>query len=226
LIGWEGAAVDDPEPGDLLVRGPSTFLGRRMERILTQTTAASAPSVDAHSLPHLTLVLGGARSGKSRHAEALIERAAGEAVYLATAEARDGEMAERIERHRRRRAAQSATEWQTVEEPLALAPRLAELARPGRPILVDCLTLWLSNLLLAGRDVGAETAALVAVIPTLAGPLVLVANEVGLGIVPDNALARDFRDYAGALNQAIAGAADRVVFLAAGLPLVLKEASR
>jgi adenosylcobinamide kinase/adenosylcobinamide-phosphate guanylyltransferase len=183
-------------------------------------------SLNVHSLPHLTLVLGGARSGKSRHAEGLIEDAAGDAVYLATAEARDNEMAERIQRHRRRRAAQSPTRWQTVEEPLALAARLAEMARPGRPILVDCLTLWLSNLLLAGRDIAAETAGLIAAIPVLAGPLVLVANEVGLGIVPDNALARDFRDRAGTLNQAVAAAADRVVFVAASLPIVLKEPRR
>ena len=226
FVGWEGAAVDDPEPGDLLVRGPSTFLGRRMESVLTEPAAAQAPPLDAHSLPHLTLVLGGARSGKSRHAEALIERAAADAVYLATAEARDGEMAERIARHRSRRAARRATRWRTIEEPLALAPRLAEMTQPGRPILVDCLTLWLSNLMLAGRDVAAETAALVAVIPALASPLVFVANEVGLGIVPDNALARDFRDHAGALNQTMAAAADCVVFVAAGLPLILKNASR
>jgi adenosylcobinamide kinase / adenosylcobinamide-phosphate guanylyltransferase len=196
-----------------------------MESVLTEPAAASVPSRDAHSLPHLTLVLGGARSGKSRYAEALIAGAAA-AIYLATAEAHDAEMAARIERHRARRAVQSDTAWQTIEEPVALAARLAEAARPDRPILVDCLTLWLSNLMLAGRDVAAETAALVTAIPSLAGPLVLVANEVGLGIVPDNALARDFRDHAGVLNQAIAAAADRVVFLAAGLPLVLKEAKQ
>jgi adenosylcobinamide kinase / adenosylcobinamide-phosphate guanylyltransferase len=196
-----------------------------MESVLTEPAAASVPSRDAHSLPHLTLVLGGARSGKSRYAEALIAGAAA-AIYLATAEAHDAEMAARIERHRARRAVQSDTAWQTIEEPVALAARLAEAARPDRPILVDCLTLWLSNLMLAGRDVAAETAALVTAIPSLAGPLVLVANEVGLGIVPDNALARDFREHAGVLNQAIAAAADRVVFLAAGLPLVLKEAKQ
>lgn len=193
-----------------------------MESVLREPAAASVPSRDAYSLPHLTLVLGGARSGKSRHAEALIA-GAGAAVYLATAEAHDAEMATRIERHRARRA-QSATAWQTVEEPLALAACLTEMARPDRPMLVDCLTLWLSNLMLAGRDVVAETAALVTAIPALAGPLVVVANEVGLGIVPDNALARDFRDHAGVLNQVVAAAADRVVFVAAGLPLILKEA--
>src|SRR5947208_449084 len=115
-----------------------------MESVLTNSAAAPAPPRDAHSLPHLTLVLGGARSGKSRHAEALVERAADHAVYLATAEARDGEMAARIQHHRNRRAVQSATDWRTVEEPVALAATLAEMARPDRPILVDCLTLWLS----------------------------------------------------------------------------------
>jgi adenosylcobinamide kinase / adenosylcobinamide-phosphate guanylyltransferase len=197
-----------------------------MESVLTNPTAAAIPPRVAHSLPHLTLVLGGARSGKSRHAEALIEEAAGDAVYLATAEPGDGEMAARIQHHRDRRAMQSATRWRTVEEPLALAASLAEMVRRDRPILVDCLTLWLSNLLLADRDLRAETAALVAVLPGLPGPMVLVANEVGLGIVPENALARRFLDEAGMLNQAIASVADRVVFVAAGLPLVLKESRR
>jgi len=226
LIGWEGVAVDDPEPGDLLVRSRSAFLGRRMESVLSEPAAASLSLRDARSLPHLTLVLGGVRSGKSRHAESLIETVARDAVYLATAEARDVEMAERIRHHRTRRAAQSPIRWQTVEEPLALAAKLAEMARPGRPILVDCLTLWISNLLLADRDVAAETAGLLAAIPAVAGPLILVANEVGLGIVPDNALARAFRDHAGRLNQAVASVADRVIFVAAGLPLVLKEPRR
>jgi adenosylcobinamide kinase/adenosylcobinamide-phosphate guanylyltransferase len=195
-----------------------------MESVLTVPVAAPAPPLDMHSLPHLTLVLGGARSGKSRHAEALIEGRAATAIYLATAEAHDSEMAERIERHRARRAAaRSAIRWRTIEEPLALAPRLAGSARPDCPILVDCLTLWLSNLMFAGRDVAAETAGLVAAIPSLAGPVVLVANEVGLGIVPDTALARAFRDHAGLLNQSVAAMADHVVFLAAGLPLVLKQ---
>ncbi len=197
-----------------------------MESVLTEPAAAHVPLCDAPSLPHLTLVLGGARSGKSRYAEGLIEGAVGAAVYLATAESRDGEMAERIRRHRCRRAGQSATRWQTVEEPLALVASLAEMARPDRPILVDCLTLWLSNLLLAGRDIAADTAGLIAALPALAGPLVLIANEVGLGIVPDNALAREFRDHAGTLNQAVASIADRVVFVAAGLPLILKEPRR
>jgi adenosylcobinamide kinase/adenosylcobinamide-phosphate guanylyltransferase len=175
--------------------------------------------VRAGPLPHLTLVLGGARSGKSRHAEALIERAAPAALYLATAQALDAEMAERIRHHRERRGPR----WTTIEEPWALADRLLIEARPERPILVDCLTLWLSNLLLAERDVAAAIDGLASALSRLAGPTVLVANEVGLGIVPDNALARAFRDHAGRLNQRVAALADHVVFIAAGLPLVLKD---
>lgn len=170
-------------------------------------------------LPRLTLVLGGARAGKSRHAEAMIEATGRAALYLATAEAGDAEMAARIAAHRARRDAR----WTTIEEPLALLDVLRREGREGRPILVDCLTLWLSNLMLAGRDVAAETGALVAALPTLAGETVMVANEVGLGIVPDNALARAFRDHAGRLNREVAAAAQRVFFLAAGLPLVLKD---
>jgi adenosylcobinamide kinase/adenosylcobinamide-phosphate guanylyltransferase len=170
-------------------------------------------------LPPLTLVLGGARSGKSRHAEALIEAAAPEALYLATAQPLDGEMAERIRRHRARRGAR----WTTREEPLDIAAVLREMAQPEKPILLDCLTLWLSNLLVAGRDADGAIAGLLAVLPALGGPVVFVANEVGLGIVPDNALARTFRDHAGRLNQAVAAQAQRVVFLAAGLPLTLKD---
>jgi adenosylcobinamide kinase/adenosylcobinamide-phosphate guanylyltransferase len=170
-------------------------------------------------LPRLTLVLGGARSGKSRYAEALIEGAAPRALYLATGQALDDEMAERIRHHRARRGAG----WTTVEEPLDLAPRLAAVSHAECPILVDCLTLWLANLLEAGRDVESEIAGLIDLLPRLAGPVVLVANEVGLGIVPENALARAFRDHAGRLNQAVAARAERVVFIAAGLPLFLKD---
>lgn len=168
-------------------------------------------------LPRLTLVLGGARSGKSRYAEGLI--GGREAVYLATSQAWDAEMAERITHHRDRRGGN----WLTVEEPLDLAAALAAQARPDRPILVDCLTLWLTNILLAERDVPAEMAALVAALPGLAGPVVLVSNEVGQGIVPDNKLARLFRDHAGRLHQDIAAIADKVVFVIAGLPQILKD---
>jgi adenosylcobinamide kinase/adenosylcobinamide-phosphate guanylyltransferase len=175
-------------------------------------------------LPRITLVLGGARSGKSRHAEQTIESALGNehydgATYLATARALDDEMKARIAEHRERRG----PVWHTVEEPLDLVDALTDNADLARPILVDCLTLWLGNLTGAGRDIDAETAALAARLQDIAAPVVLVSNEVGLGIVPDNKLARDFRDRAGRLNQAVADIADRVVFVAAGLPLTLKD---
>ena len=168
--------------------------------------------------PRLTLVLGGARSGKSRYAEALVEAGAAEALYLATAEPLDDEMKARVAAHRARRGPC----WTTLEAPLALAATLAAVARPARPVLVDCLTLWLSNVIHAGRDVGAEIDSLLDTLPQPAGPVVLVANEVGLGIVPSIRLARDFRDHAGRLNREVAARADRVVFVAAGLPLALK----
>jgi adenosylcobinamide kinase/adenosylcobinamide-phosphate guanylyltransferase len=170
------------------------------------------------ALPAITLVLGGARSGKSRHAERLVEEAAAAGTYCATAEAGDPEMAARIAAHRARRG----PFWQTVEAPLALAPAIAA-ARPDRPLLIDCLTLWLSNLFCAGRPLEPAAAALAAALEAAPGPVVLVANEVGLGLVPQTPLGREFRDAAGRLNQEIAALADRVVFLAAGLPLVLKE---
>jgi adenosylcobinamide kinase/adenosylcobinamide-phosphate guanylyltransferase len=172
-------------------------------------------------LPRVTLILGGARSGKSRHAEQIIGSAlTGElyesATYLATAEALDDEMKARIAEHQGRRGAF----WRTVEEPLDLVGALTANVDPARPILVDCLTLWLGNLMGAERDIDAETTALAARLQDFAGPVVLVSNEVGLGIVPDNALAREFRDHAGRLNQTVADIADRVLFVAAGLPLV------
>ena len=166
----------------------------------------------------VTLVLGGARSGKSRYAERLVEGQGAGPVYIATGEAGDAEMAERIARHRARRG----RHWRTVEAPLDLAAALADTVAPDRGVLVDCLTLWLANLIEAGRDMEADVAQLLAALPALDGPVVFVANEVGLGIVPDNALARAFRDHAGLLNQEIAATADRVVLVAAGLPLVLK----
>ncbi len=172
----------------------------------------------ALALPPLTLVLGGARSGKSRHAEALIEQAATCGTYCATAETGDDEMAARIAAHRARRG----PFWRTIEAPLAVPATIAGEAAPDRPLLVDCLTLWLSNLLLAAKCIEAETATLVAALREAAGPVVLVANEVGLGLVPETPLGRRFCDEAGRLNQEIAGLADRVVFIAAGLPLVLK----
>jgi adenosylcobinamide kinase / adenosylcobinamide-phosphate guanylyltransferase len=169
-------------------------------------------------LPALTLVLGGARSGKSRYAERLVETAAAAGSYCATAEPGDAEMAARIAAHRARRGAF----WQTIEAPLDLAAVVAAEAAPAHPLLVDCLTLWLSNLMLAGAAIDEEFAVLRRALSAAAGPVVLVANEVGLGLVPETPLGRRFRDAAGRLNQEIAAIADRVVFVAAGLPLVLK----
>lgn len=183
--------------------------------VLPSVFSASPPL----SLPPLTLVLGGARSGKSRYAETLVESRKGTCVYLATAEAGDEEMAARIREHRARRGAR----WRTEEVPLDLVGGLRAATGKDRYVLVDCLTLWLSNLMAAGRDIDSETEALIAALPTLGGPAVLVANEVGLGIVPENALARRFRDGAGRLNQAVAGVAQSVVFVAAALPMHLKS---
>jgi adenosylcobinamide kinase / adenosylcobinamide-phosphate guanylyltransferase len=170
----------------------------------------------------ITLVLGGARSGKTGHGLGLAERADGPLVYLATAQARDDEMRERILRHREERGAR----WRTVEEPVELAQALRRHAEGGATVLVDCLTLWLSNLMEFGRDPAAETAALVAALGEVrdgaGGTVVLISNEVGLGIVPDNALARRFRDEAGRLHQAVAGVADSVLLMVAGLPLTVK----
>nr|WP_221403992.1 bifunctional adenosylcobinamide kinase/adenosylcobinamide-phosphate guanylyltransferase [Pseudoduganella umbonata] len=179
------------------------------------------------------MVLGGARSGKSAHAERLAAQSGKEVVYVATASAGDAEMARRIATHRADRPA----EWTTVEEPLALAAVLERWRAPHRLVLVDCLTLWLTNLLFADGteypDVGAialprrfhdERAALLAQVRKDAGDIVFVSNEVGMGIVPFGAVTRAFTDEAGRLNQAVAAACDNVVFVAAGLPLVLKGA--
>lgn len=166
-----------------------------------------------------TLVLGGARSGKSRHAQRLCEDSGRRLVFCATAgEAADPEMAARIARHR----AERDVRWHTVDAPLALGAMLAEATAPDAVVLVDCLTLWLTNVMLAGDDVEAAGRALVDGLPALAGPAVFVSNEVGSGIVPDNALARRFRDAQGRLNQGMAAACEAAVLVVAGLPLVLK----
>jgi len=167
----------------------------------------------------LTLVLGGARSGKSRYAESLIAALPPPWIYLATAQALDAEMAERIAAHQARRGGG----WRTLEAPRDIAAPLS--AHATMPILVDCLTLWLSNLMLANRDTDAEIAAIEGALTKRAAPTVLVANEVGFGIVPENALARRFRDQQGLLNQRIAALADRVVLMVAGLPVHVKGAS-
>ena len=171
----------------------------------------------AGAAQQLTLVLGGARSGKSRHAEALVRALPPPWFYVATGEPRDEEMAARIAEHRARRGAG----WQTLEAPRDLAGALAA-APAGAAVLVDCLTLWLTNVMLAGADIESEIARLEGALAARPGPVVLVANEVGLGIVPDNALARRFRDAAGRLNQRLAARADGVVLLVAGIPMKVK----
>jgi adenosylcobinamide kinase / adenosylcobinamide-phosphate guanylyltransferase len=164
------------------------------------------------------LILGGARSGKSRYAQMRAEALPGECVFIATAQAFDDEMADRIRRHRDDRGER----WRTVEAPFELADTIVAEAVPGRVLLIDCLTLWASNILLAERDGEDAAARLVGAIRTAKAPTILVANEVGLGIVPDNALARRFRDLAGTINQRIAADVSEVQFVAAGLPIRLK----
>ncbi|RXH20264.1 bifunctional adenosylcobinamide kinase/adenosylcobinamide-phosphate guanylyltransferase [Bradyrhizobium guangzhouense] len=163
------------------------------------------------------LITGGARSGKSKRAETRARAFPGQPVYVATAEALDAEMKTRIARHRARRG----TDWIEREVPLDLVPALIA-SDGGGARLVDCLTLWLSNLMHAERDWEHEVRELAAVLPRLKSPVVFVTNEVGLGIVPDNALARSFRDAAGIMNQTVAAAADEVEFVVAGLPMKLK----
>jgi adenosylcobinamide kinase/adenosylcobinamide-phosphate guanylyltransferase len=165
----------------------------------------------------IILITGGARSGKSTRAEARACAYAGRPVYIATAEALDSEMRERIAKHRARRG----NDWLERETPLELVTALAETDGAGAR-LIDCLTLWLSNLLHAERDWATEARKLADALSRQKSPVVLVSNEVGLGIVPDNALARQFRDAAGILNQMIAGVADEVEFVVAGLPMRVK----
>jgi adenosylcobinamide kinase / adenosylcobinamide-phosphate guanylyltransferase len=165
---------------------------------------------------NLTLVLGGARSGKSRYAEGLIAALPPPWTYVATAEARDHEMAARIRAHRARRGAS----WRTIEAPRDLVTALAACER--MPVLIDCLTLWLSNLMLAESDIDTEIENLERSLTAASAPIVLVANEVGSGIVPDRPLGRKFRDLQGTLNQRMAARADRVLLMVAGLPLAIK----
>ena len=180
-----------------------------------------------------TLVLGGARSGKSAHAERIAQQNGGEVVYIATAQASDIEMAARIAHHQRGRP----SHWTTVEEPLMLADAIARHAAPGTTIIVDCLTLWLSNLMFSDarsypEDGSAQLPPLVfeqhaALLEAMRSPVcdvIFVSNEVGLGIMPMGAVTRCFVDEQGRLNQALAAQCDRVMFVAAGLPLMLKDA--
>ena len=181
-----------------------------------------------------TLVLGGARSGKSAYAERLAVDSGKEVVYIATARAGDGEMAKRIEQHRSNRPAH----WTTVEEPILIAAALEKWCAPERLVLVDCLTLWLTNLIFSVDqdcpEVGVidlpalfyeQNDALIAALHDAKGDVVLVSNEVGLGIIPYGALSRCFADEAGRMNQAVAAACDRALFVVAGMPLTLKGAA-
>lgn len=177
-----------------------------------------ASTGDEAPLPRLTLILGGARSGKSRHAEALIEASGLSPYYIATAQALDGEMTARIAKHRERRGAH----WQTLEEPLALSETLTQVNAEGRALMVDCLTLWLTNLMVHDLAVEAEINRLLEALAELDGAIIFVSNEVGHGIMPTNKMARAFIDHAGLLHQRLAEKADRVLFMTAGLPQQLK----
>ncbi len=163
-------------------------------------------------------MLGGARSGKSSHAQSLAESLCERQVLVATAQALDDEMADRIARHIEDRGAS----WSTVEAPLDLNVAIASHLKQDQAIVVDCLTLWLSNIMHAERDIELETKQLVSTIKDADSPLILVSNEVGMGIVPESALGRRFRDAQGFLNKAVAEVCEQVVFVAAGLPLRLK----
>jgi adenosylcobinamide kinase/adenosylcobinamide-phosphate guanylyltransferase len=164
------------------------------------------------------LVLGGARSGKSAFAEKLLLENPRERTYLATATSGDEEMAYRIRLHRQNRG----DAWRTVEEPIAIVECLKRETAEGRAVLLDCLTLWLSNLFMKGLDIADEINQLTAFLKDKQSPIVLVSNEIGLGLVPETKLGRDFRDAQGRLNQAVAAAVPSVIFVAAGLPLNLK----
>jgi adenosylcobinamide kinase / adenosylcobinamide-phosphate guanylyltransferase len=176
----------------------------------------SSPIRRFSTISHTTLVLGGARSGKSVYAERLLAKHAAPWVYLATALPIDDEMKSRIAEHQRRRG----EGWRTIEAPIALVDVLDR--ESAQPMLVDCLTLWLTNLTLGGHDIAAATSDLEAALCRRRGPTVLVSNEVGLGIVPQTPLGRSFRDDAGRLNQRMAARAEHVVFMIAGLPMTLK----
>jgi adenosylcobinamide kinase / adenosylcobinamide-phosphate guanylyltransferase len=173
---------------------------------------------ELQTIARSALILGGARSGKSAYALTLAEANSPERLYLATAAAEDEEMAARIARHR----ADRGQGWTTLEEPLEIAAALAAETRAGRVVVLDCLTLWLSNLMLAGRDPGLAITALAGAVGAVAGPTILVSNEVGMGIVPEHRLGREFRDWHGRVNREIGAACDAVILVVAGFPLQLK----
>lgn len=206
------------------------------DRTISDRTIDDRPNNDhtgarSTDLPRVTLILGGARSGKSARAESMIEAGLGarwdDALYIATTQQfisgkdADAEMNARIRIHQARRG----DAWTTIEEPVDVIDALVRHGGARRPALVDCLTLWLTNIMLSERDVEDACDDLIDGLDHLPGPVVFVANEVGLGIVPDNAMARAFRDHAGRLNQHLAAAAQRVEFIAAGLPMILKNES-
>lgn len=168
---------------------------------------------------HTTLIVGGARSGKSRRALELAGQTPGRKTFIATAEPSDAEMARRIERHRRDRG----SGFETIEAPVELVEALEVASGPDSVVVVDCLTLWLSNLLHYERDAQVQTAALVRFLDTPPGPVILVSNEVGTGLVPTTSLGRAFRDAQGELNQAVAAACERVELMVAGLAVAVKS---
>ena len=167
--------------------------------------------------PGCTLVLGGQRSGKSLFAEQLIENVGG-GIYIATSKSLDNEMAKRILVHQKRRG----DLWQTIEEPILLERTLVSLSGHRKPVLVDCLTLWLTNIMLLNKDINTEINNLCALADSMDFPIIFVSNEVGQGIIPDNALGRKFVDWAGKMNQQIAEVSGKVIFVTAGLPQILK----
>lgn len=178
-------------------------------------------SVTADTEKKIYFITGGARSGKSAFAEKIAGGLAGKRAYIATAQALDPEMVSRIERHRKRRG----DAWDTYEEPLAVAELVRKLSSRYRVLLLDCLTLWLSNVIARSDDdarIAQQVAELTSSISAFEGVLLIVSNEVGLGIVPDNPLARRFRDLAGFLNQRVAAIADEAYLLTAGIPMKIK----
>ena len=166
----------------------------------------------------ISFITGGARSGKSSFALSAASGIHGRRAYIATAQALDAEMKERIERHRQERP----SGWDTLEEPLAVSNLLNEIHGNYEVILIDCLTLWLSNLMLNNADIAAELKSFICAVKECRAELYIVTNEVGMGIVPENELARSFRDHAGTMNRLVAGAADRVYMLCSGIPVRIK----